>query len=373
MMFEVVSADREIWNSWLSELPHAHLLQTWEWGKLKNISGWAPQYLVWREQDSNPKAMAMVLQRSLPKPWNLTGLKVLYIPKGPIMDWRDEPLRQQVFQDLATLARNNRAIFMKIDPDVCLGTGYPGSSDYSQDLLGAQIKDELISLGWSFSDEQIQFRNTVLIDLKPGRDRLLAQMKQKTRYNVRLASRKGISIREARKDEFEYLYAVYAYTSLRDGFVIRDKDYYVSLWNVFYDAGMLTPLVAHFENEIVAGLMLFHFGDRSWYMHGMSKDQHREKMPNYLLQWGAVEKSIDMGCSFYDLWGAPDEFNENDGMWGVFKFKEGLGGQVVRTMGAWDLPVRPFWFRLYTQFLPRWLNWMRNRGFARTKEMLQDK
>jgi len=94
-------------------------------------------------------------------------------------------------------------------------------------------------------------------------------------------------------------------------------------------------------------------------------------MPNYLLQWEAMKRAKVRGCSLYDLWGAPDEFNEADSMWGVFRFKEGLGGEVVRTLGAWDYPARAFWYWTYTRIIPRVLDVMRRRGRARTERALE--
>jgi lipid II:glycine glycyltransferase (peptidoglycan interpeptide bridge formation enzyme) len=371
MKLEILNVDQSTWNAWLADMPNAHLLQTWEWGSLKKISGWRSQFFVWRNEGEQPQAMAMVLVRALPAPWKLTGLKIMYIPKGPVLDWENTALRHQVLDDLANSAKQNKAIFLKIDPDICLGKGIPGSDQDWQDPLGAQILADLKKKGWAFSSEQIQFKNTVEIDLSPGKDLLLGQMKQKTRYNVRLALRKGISVRVASEQDLDRLYDIYAETSLRDGFVIRERDYYISLWRVFLHAGRLIPLMAEYEGDILAGLMLFHFGRKCWYIHGMSVDEHREKMPNYLLQWDAMQKAVELGCHHYDLWGAPDVFDEDDSMWGVFKFKQGLGGQVVRTIGAWDLPVRPFWYRLYAQVLPRWLDWMRKRGIARTRKEVE--
>jgi lipid II:glycine glycyltransferase (peptidoglycan interpeptide bridge formation enzyme) len=100
----------------------------------------------------------------------------------------------------------------------------------------------------------------------------------------------------------------------------------------------------------------------------MSRSAHRERMPTYLLQWEAMRRAKAAGARLYDLWGAPEAFNERDSMWGVFRFKEGLGGQVVRTLGAWDFPARPLLYTLYTRLLPRVLNIMRRRGQARTRQ-----
>lgn len=132
------------------------------------------------------------------------------------------------------------------------------------------------------------------------------------------------------------------------------------------------PLIAEVDGEPVAAIWLFMFAGRAYYVYGMSREAHREKMPNYLLQWEAMKRAKARGCSVYDLWGAPDEFNESDSMWGVFHFKEGLGGQVVRTLGAWDYAPNPFWYRLYSEIIPRVLDVMRSRGKASTQRSMRD-
>ena len=130
------------------------------------------------------------------------------------------------------------------------------------------------------------------------------------------------------------------------------------------------PLIAEVDGEPVAAVFVYRFSGRAYYIYGMSREVHREKMPNYLLQWEAMRYAKSMGCRQYDLWGAPDSFTEEDSMWGVYKFKEGLGGEVVRTLGAWDYAPHPLWYKLYSETMPRILNVMRNRGKRNTKHQL---
>jgi lipid II:glycine glycyltransferase (peptidoglycan interpeptide bridge formation enzyme) len=215
---------------------------------------------------------------------------------------------------------------------------------------------EMKSSGWRFSASQIQFRNTVTLDLYGTEDEWLKRMKQKTRYNLRLAQRNGVTVREAVPEEYPDLYRMYAETSVRDGFMIRPQQYYLDVWNTFREVGLVSPLVAEVDGEKVAGLVLFHFGKTAWYLYGMSTALHREKMPNYLLQWEAMCLAKAKGCLRYDLWGAPDEFTEADSMAGVFRFKTGLGGKVERTCGAWDFVVSPIGYALYEKGLP----WIQN-------------
>ena len=351
------------WNAAIAGLPGAHILQSWEWAQFKGMTGWQPLPQLWRDAGGNVKAAAMVLRRAAPG-----GLSVLYVPRGPLVDWSDAAWAERVIGDLQALAKLQRAILIKMDPELILGYGVPGSPEEQPNLAGERVLQHMRACGWRLSDEQIQFRNTVWLDLTGGEDEWLARMKQKTRYNIRLAERKGVRVRAGGPDDLPLLYRMYAETSVRDGFVIRGAEYYQTLWREFMERGLAEPLIAEVEGEPVAGIFLFYFANRAWYLYGMSREAHREKMPNYLLQWEAMRRAKSRGCTQYDLWGAPDVFEESDSMWGVFRFKEGLGGRVVRTAGAWDYPARPLLYTLYTRVLPRLLGVMRRRGRARTKQ-----
>lgn len=155
------------------------------------------------------------------------------------------------------------------------------------------------------------------MDLRQSEEELLAAMKQKTRYNIRLAVKKGVTIRQGKESELPALYKMYAQTAVRDGFVVRHEEYYLNTWHAFLDADMAKILVAEVEGQPVAALILFHFNGTCRYMYGMSTEQYRELMPNHLLQWEAIRLSKQLGCHTYDMWGAPDVFNESDAMWGL--------------------------------------------------------
>ncbi len=317
---------------------------------------------------NKPAAAALALQREIRVRGLSPRLRVLYVPRGPVLRWSDPGLRSRVLDELQALARHQGAIFIKIDPAVILGTGLPGAPDAVKDDVGEAVQAELAERGWRYSDEQIQFRNTVWVDLRAGEEELLARMKQKTRYNIRLAERKDVTVRQGREADLPLLYRMYAETSVRDGFVIRPQAYYENVWSLFMRQGMAMPLIAEVEGDPVAGLIVFTFARTGWYLYGMSRSAHREKMPNHLLQWEAMRYAYSKGCDTYDMWGAPDVFDESDSMWGVYRFKEGFNGTLVRTLGAWDYPVRPTLYYLYTRLLPRLLNVMRRRGKAHTRQ-----
>ena len=372
-----------MWNELIASLPNPHLLQTWEWAQVKARYRWLPLPMVWYASnqlsvtsEQSPLAAAMVLKRTIPVSGFAKKICLLYVPKGPLMDWNDAALRSRVLDDLQAFAKHQGAIFVKIDPDLVLGTGIPGSQEAVEGNGGQAVMSDLTRRRWLFSSDQIQFRNTVLVDLTLSEDELLARMKQKTRYNVRLAEKKGVIVRPGTLADLPMLYRLYAETSVRDGFVIRDENYYQTVWQTFMHNApsaisqqpFAEPLIAEVESQFVAAIFVFYFAERAYYLYGMSRQAHREKMPNHLLQWEAMRRAKAAGCKVYDLWGAPDAFDESDSMWGVFRFKEGLGGQVVRTLGAWDYPASSLLYKLYTQTIPHVLDIMRARGKTRTRQ-----
>ncbi len=331
--------DPAYWNTTLTTLPYRHILQTWEWGQFKQRWGWSPRYFI-DEEHGAVNAAALVLRRT----FSPLKLNILYVPKGPALDYADSALVDRVLRELVQVARRDRALFIKIDPD-----------------LNQSDRTLLLDRGWRYSAEQIQFRNTMLIDLTRSEDDLLAAMKPKTRYNVRLAQKKGVTIRSGDLDDLELLYAMYAETAQRDGFIVRPLDYYRDAWGSFIRSDLAHPLIAAVDQEAVAGLILFHFAGRAWYMYGMSRNAHRDKMPNHLLQWEAMRWAKAHGCTVYDLWGAPDELTESDSLWGVYKFKEGLGAEFAPHVGAYDFVISRPGYGLYTQVMPHMLTVMRRR------------
>jgi peptidoglycan pentaglycine glycine transferase (the first glycine) len=375
------------WNQIISNLPDPHFLQTYEWGQVKAKYGWSPYYAIWNADGKftvsqttdnwslvtgDIVAAALILKRTA-----FRRFSIFYAPKGPLMDWANESLRKRVLDDLQSFAKKQGAIFLKLDPDVVLGRGVPVSVDEVTENSGQAVRSDLKRRGWVESSDQIQFRNTVIMDLSASEEDILMRMKQKTRYNVRLAEKKGVSVRVGKIEDLEMLYKLYAETSVRDGFVIRDEEYYMTVWKTYMlkaegqtSEPIAVPLIAEVDGEAVAAIFLFMFAGRGYYVYGMSRDKHREKMPTYLLQWAAMKHAKAHGCLTYDLWGAPDVFDESDSMWGVYRFKEGLSGEVVRTLGAYDFAPNKFWYTMYSDVMPRVLDFMRSRGKEKTKQVV---
>jgi lipid II:glycine glycyltransferase (peptidoglycan interpeptide bridge formation enzyme) len=286
-------------------------------------------------------------------------LTVMYAPKGPALAYDDADLRAFVLDHLQVLARRNRAIWLKIDPDVEAATGVPGEPDNTPDSTGQGLTDDLKARGWRFSDDQVQFRNTIKLDLTQSEETLLAQMSQNTRRKVRVAERDGVTVRAATLADLPILYALYRETGARDEFLVRPDWYYEQAWRKFMEAGLAHALIAEYAGKPIAHVILFHFGRTCWYFYGASSNEERQRMPNYLLQWEAIRWAKAQGYAIYDFWGAPDTFDETDSMWGVYNFKRGFRGTVTRHVGAWDYAPYPLLYAAYSQAWPRVLGWLR--------------
>ncbi len=347
--------DRNEWNSRLRDLPYAHVLQTWEWGEFKReTTGWLPMRLAF-EHSGRSVALASIGVR------RLGPLKIMYAPKGPVFaddhsqDW------EHVIDQLAEIARRERAIWLKIDPDVPVASGIPGEEDDQPEPRGQALLEHLAVRGWRFSADQVQFRNTILIDLARDEDDLLAAMSQNTRRKIRVAEREGVCVRTATPEDLPVLYELYRVTAARDGFLIRPPAYYELEWRAMMEQGLAHALIAEVDQRPVAHVILFHFGKKCWYFTGASANEARDKMPNYLLQWEAMRWAKATGYTLYDMWGAPTHFDESDPLWGVYGFKRGFRGIVTRYAGAWDYAPSTLLYRAYTEAMPRVRQWLQRR------------
>ncbi len=354
------------WDQLIECLPGATFLQTEEWSRIKEPIGWRPNGQTWQADDGNIYAASMMLLRS---PSRLP-LSIAYVPRGPLLDWGNTKQYPAILADLIHQARENKAIFLKIDPDLPVGRGIPETGSDISEPVGMEVQRYLKNNGWLFSQDQIQFRNTVEIDLSPSDDAILMRMHPKTRYNIRLAEKKGVRVSEANQSDWQAVYHLYEETAARDGFIIRPWEYYHRVWSILSGSRMATCLKAEIEGMLAGAIWVVGFGKKAHYLYGMSSSQHRAYMPNQLLQWRGMLMAKSQGREIYDMWGAPNEFTLDDSLTGVFRFKQGFGGQVVRTLGAWDYPINKIGYRLYTAVLPKILHVLRKRNQEKNHQSL---
>ncbi len=328
-MAEVSFSD---WKNFLRDFPNVHILQTAEWGELKSAFGWEVLRII------NGKVGVQLLFRHLP-----FGFTIAYAPK-PVSFEETFVDNKGVLEEIDVICKKKNAIFLKVEPDAW-------EDDFDLPSNQAEFK---------FSPHNIQPPRTIILDLEGSEDDVLGRMKQKCRYNIRLAEKKGITVRTWEDiDEFHRMMKV---TGGRDGFGVHSADYYRNVYNLFQRDGQVELLVAEFDGKPLAALMVFAVGIRSWYLYGASTDEERNRMPAYLLQWEAIRWARSKGCQQYDLWGIPDEEEEmlekgfehrQDELWGVYRFKRGFGGKVKRAAQALDRIYQPWLYHLYQWYVTR--------------------
>lgn len=329
------------WDAFVADHPAGHFLQTGRWADLKSAFGWRAEQVILRTIPSPAAPIlggASILYRRLP--W---GQSLAYIPKGPVVDW-DAPDQARAVLTMARAAASKRhTALLKIEPEL---------------VDSPATTTALRSMGFRPSPQRVQPLCTIQIALTED-EKLLASMKPKWRYNIRLAGRKGVTVREGTGADLPEIQRLLAVTGRRDGFGVHSLAYYARATELFVPAGLAAWLVAEHEDRMLAAIAVFALGRTAWYMWGASGDEGRNLMPNHALQWAAMRWARDRGCATYDLWGIPDEVGaEPDayaepeswgegGLWGVYRFKQGFGGRVVRYTGAWDLPLSRAGYALY--------------------------
>jgi lipid II:glycine glycyltransferase (peptidoglycan interpeptide bridge formation enzyme) len=316
------------WNRFLSHHPNTHLLQTGEWGELKSAFGWSPVRIISEE------AGVQILFRRLP-----LGFTIGYIPKA-VIDGPYSVVNDQILKEIDNACRKHRAIFLKLEPGV-----------WNNNFI-------LYPSSFIISKHNIQPPRTIMIDIAGSEEEILARMKQKTRYNIRLAEKKGVTIHTW--DDLAAFHQMMLVTGGRDGFGIHSPEYYERAYQLMHPKGMAEILVAEFEGKPLAALFVARNGTRAYYLYGASTDEERNRMPTYLLQWEAMKWARARGCDEYDLWGVPDEEettleadfeSRHDGLWGVYRFKRGFGGQLKRAAQAMDRVYNPLLYWAYVKFV----------------------
>jgi peptidoglycan pentaglycine glycine transferase (the first glycine) len=237
------------------------------------------------------------------------------------------------------VCRLNHAVFLKVEP-----TGW--ESDGSSFSLHAS----------SFlpSPQHIQPSGTLVVDLSRDEEEIFNSMKPKTRYNIRLAGRKGVNVHTS--SDIEGFYRLMNVTGQRKEFNVHSLDYYQQAYELFHPAGKCELFTADFQGQILAAVMIFLQGKQAYYLYGASSNEQRSRKPTYPLQWEAIRWAHNKGCNEYDMWGIPDDIQESseteddereDGLWGVYRFKRGFGGSIKHAISPMDRVYIPLIYKLY--------------------------
>lgn len=340
---EVLENEKGLWNEFVAASPTGDLLQSFEWGDLKQRSGgWHPIRIAVEDNGKIVGAVA-ILKRKLPH----LNKSILYAPRGPVCDFSDQRVLSALVDAVKARAASEGAILFKIDP--------PVTADRSD------VVRSLSDLGFAEVSEADGFGGTqprcvMQLDLSPSIDDILAGCKPKWRYNIRLAEKKGVEIRsDCTKDDLKLFYDVLKETAQRDRFLVRGYEYYDAMWDTLVVPGYAKLFLAQYEGEVVAGAISYLFGDKCWYTYGASSNRHRNVMPNHLMQWRMIEWAKSSGCSWYDFRGVSQQKDSSSGdhLSGLNRFKEGFGAQFVEYIGEFDLPFSKTWYWAWNTGKPK--------------------
>ncbi|MCI0710678.1 MAG: aminoacyltransferase [Chloroflexi bacterium] len=350
-----LNPDKGQWDAFVSAHPRGHFLQTSAWADVKADFGWSSQIISLLNSSGDIVAGSQILYRDLP----FSIGKMAYVPFGPLVDWSDSTMVQDMFLMMDRTAKRNDAKFLKLEPGYDIDT------------------NTLQKLGNRPSSQTIQPPRTILIDIrkqdqngKPiSEDDILARMNQMTRRNIRKSTQKNVEIREGTREDVNKFNKLLQTTSERQDFGVHVPEYYEKV----YDYIVANPeppdgvlLMASYTDEEtgdtqdLGGVFIFAIAGTAYYVYGASSSIERDRMASFGLQWAAVQWSRKHKAKGYDMYGVPDEaatilennFTErSDGLWGVYRFKRGWGGEVVRTVGTWDRVYNPLIYRLYRGYL----------------------
>jgi peptidoglycan pentaglycine glycine transferase (the first glycine) len=319
------------WNQTISATPGAHFQQSWEWGELApRLGGRVTRLAVCRDGQLVGGMQLFI------NPIRGGGTTLLYVPRGPAITTPSIEVLGPLLDAARQVGAADRSIGLRLEPNVPEGAGV--------------WTDRLSSLGLRPTWPPSQPRSSWVLDIAADEDALLAGMKQKTRYNIRLAGRKGVTASEGTEADLDAFYALYEETSVRDDFFIQEKEFYREMFSRFRAAGQFCLLLARLGDRTIAAVTLVRFGSTCWYVHGASSNEHRNLMATYLLQWEAIQRAKRWGCALYDFRAIPDRLEEDQDMYGVYRFKEGFGGRAVTAMHTYAAAYQPTLFGLWQAY-----------------------
>lgn len=345
-------------NDFIAGFPTGDAMQSFEWGEVKSRSGgWSSVRIVGENDSGKIIASALMLIRRIPK----TGKSIAYIPRGPVMDTADSETVKEFALGLRKSAEVRGAILIKIDPPVPVEDKL---SAKNIELAGFRLLDDSTGFGGT------QPRCVMQLNIEPDLDEVFANFKPKWRYNIRLAEKKGVTIKtDCTKDDLPVFYDLLKVTAKRDRFLVRGYSYYETMYDMLVPTGHAKLFLSMHENTPLGGALAFVIGDRAWYVYGASSNEHRNLMPNHLMQWEMIKWAKSLGCRIYDFRGVSPRIGaaeEDDHLQGLNRFKEGFSAYYVEYIGEYDMPLSPLWYWLWVKVKPTVMNILKKR--ARTAE-----
>lgn len=327
-------ADQNTLDTFIGSQERSQFLQSWQWGEFqRQLPSRVLRLGVW---DAGVLAGSVqVIERVLP-----LGRRYWYIPRGPVISSQlpvdsYQTAFKVLLDEIMFRAEKSGAMFVKIEPAI---------ERSSHHLLEALIKDYAVRPA-AF----VQPQDSLYLDITQREEKLLSEMHPKTRYNIKLAERKGVTVRTAGAiDDFESFWQLIEMTSRRDRIRSHSRAYYRDMYRILDHTGFMKMYLAEYQGKAIGANLVVFFGDTATYLHGASGDASREVMAPYLLQWRQIRDAVAAGMKWYDFGGIAPATADDDHRWaGITRFKRGFGGSEVNYVGVYDLILDAFWYRLY--------------------------
>lgn len=299
--------------------------QSPEWGKVKNK--FITEIIAARGEDGKIKAGMLVLIRPI-----VLGYSIMYAPRGPVCDPHDKVLLAELMEGAKVLAKKYKSYVLKMDPNI-----------RKDDEEFVQIMQ---SLGGSFKFDGSDFSSSLqpsvvyILDIA-GRtpDEMFMHFPYKTRYAIRSAAKFGVEVRECGRESLPEFYEIMQETCERDHFSVRPLSYFERMYDEMGDH--LKLYLSYYESKAISGAINITYGNRSLHLYGASSNSHRDKMPNYAMQWKMISTAAANGIRLYDFGGIAAVEDESSPLYGLYVFKRKFRGEVVEYVGEIEVVFRP--------------------------------
>ncbi len=323
-----MNSEKEELKNFLQNNPKTNFMQSPDWAKVK--TEWKNEFIIVKDENGNIKGTMSILLRKTP----IFGRYIMYAPRGFVCDVHDKETLKKLTEKATEIAKKYKAFIFRLDPDVL-----QSDEEFKNIIkeLGYKTKKNIKDI-----NQVIQPKYVFRLDVKnKTEEELLKSFESKTRYNIRLATKKGVTTRVGTRDDLKIFYDIMKTTGSRDDFFIRPLSYFQKIYDSM-GPEHVRLIIAEYENEPIAAVLPILYGNKVWYLYGGSSNKHRNLMPNYLLQWEMIKWALENKCDWYDFRGVSGFKSENDPQYGVYKFKKGFNPVFMEFIDEMYIVYNPF-------------------------------
>lgn len=341
--YAIIEPSATEWDSFVSGHANGHALQASAWGNLKASVGWLPRCIAIQGPEGILAGALLLFRQRY-------GVSVGYIPRGPVLSG-DQHIDAMLFAALRRIAKSMRAVLLRIEPNVLEGS-------HDSDVLHSRMLLHNLRV-----TDTIQPRSSIHLELGPTSEKLLAGMSKGHRADVRRAAREAVCVRWGNgAAELDMLYSILTETSRRAQFGIHQRDYYKNVLAQFGAAARIW--IAEHAGQAQAVALTLAWGREALYLYSGSSEAGLKSGAQHAIQWEVIRWAQECGCASYDFWGIPDalgqasllqneaqraqleEAAKSEALYGVYRFKKGFGGHIVRYLPAYDMVLLPGLYEL---------------------------